>query len=91
MVSELRKETEIPLILFGYFNPISITDATALRQYSARPIDALLVVKSAPEQTSELDNGLNLIYLLVAPTTPIERARTVVRSASGFIMSRSPG
>ncbi|HEV2169982.1 MAG TPA: tryptophan synthase subunit alpha, partial [Candidatus Binatus sp.] len=29
-------------------------------------------------------NGIDLIYLL-APTTPIERSRTVARSASGFL------
>ena len=52
-------------------------------------IDALLVVDLPPDEAGELKrpahaNGLDLIYLL-APTTPIDRARTVVRSASGFI------
>jgi tryptophan synthase alpha chain len=90
MVSELRKETEIPLILFGYFNPIFHYGCERLCADAARAgIDALLVVDLPPDEAGELKtparaNGLDLIYLL-APTTPIERARTVVRSASGFI------
>jgi tryptophan synthase alpha chain len=90
MVSELRKETEIPLILFGYFNPIFHYGCERLCADAARAgVDALLVVDLPPEEAPELKiparaNGLDLIYLL-APTTPIERARKVVRSATGFI------
>jgi len=90
MVSELRKETEIPLILFGYFNPIFHYGCERLCADAARAgIDALLTVDLPPDEAGELQkparaNGLDIIYLL-APTTPIERARYVVRSASGFI------
>jgi tryptophan synthase alpha chain len=90
MVSELRKETEIPLILFGYYNPIFHYGCERLCTDAARAgIDALLVVDLPPEEAHELKtaaraNGLDIIYLL-APTTPIERARKVARSASGFI------
>ena len=90
MVSELRKETEIPIVLFGYFNPIFHYGCERLCADAARAgIDALLVVDLPPDEAGELKtpakaNGLDLIFLL-APTTPIERARKVVRSASGFI------
>ena len=90
MVSELRKETEIPLILFGYFNPIFHYGCERLCADAARAgIDALLTVDLPPDEAGGLQkparaNGLDIIYLL-APTTPIERARYVVRSASGFI------
>jgi tryptophan synthase alpha chain len=90
MVSELRKVTEIPIILFGYFNPIFHYGCERLCVDAARAgIDALLVVDLPPDEAGELKqpagaNGLDLIFLL-APTTPIERARTVIRSASGFI------
>jgi tryptophan synthase alpha chain len=90
MVSELRKETEIPLILFGYFNPIFHYGCERLCADAARAgVDAVLVVDLPPEEAHELKSsarahGLDIIYLL-APTTPIERARVVVRSASGFI------
>ncbi len=90
MVSELRKETEIPIILFGYFNPIFHYGCEKLCADAARAgIDALLVVDLPPDEAGELQkparaNGLDIIFLL-APTTPIDRARKVVRSASGFI------
>ncbi|HLX38747.1 MAG TPA: tryptophan synthase subunit alpha [Candidatus Binataceae bacterium] len=90
MVTELRKETEIPLILFGYFNPIFHYGCERLCADAARAgIDAILTVDLPPDEAGELknharQNGLDLIYLL-APTTPLERARYVVRSASGFI------
>jgi len=90
MVTELRKETEIPLLLFGYFNPIFHYGCERLCADAARAgIDALLTVDLPPDEAGELKkpahkNGLDMIFLL-APTTPMERARYVVRSASGFI------
>src|ERR1700688_3373710 len=90
MVSELRAQTQIPIVLFGYFNPIFHYGCERLCADAARAgIDALLVIDLPPEESAELKtsaraHGLDIIHLL-APTTPIERARKVVRSASGFI------
>jgi tryptophan synthase alpha chain len=90
MVSELRKETEIPLILFGYYNPIFHYGCERLCADAARAgIDALLVIDLPPEEAGELkgptrSNGLDIIRLL-APTTPIERSRKIAHSASGFL------
>ena len=90
LVSELRRETEIPIVLFGYFNPIFHYGCARLCADAARAgVDGLLVVDLPSEEAGELRdparaNGLDLIYLL-APTTPVERARKVARSASGFL------
>ena len=90
VVAELRKATQIPLILFGYFNPILHYGCERLCADAARAgIDALLVVDLPPEEAEELARparaaGLDLIYLL-APTTPIERSNRIARSASGFL------
>jgi tryptophan synthase alpha chain len=90
MVSELRRESEIPIVLFGYFNPIFHYGCARLCADAARAgIDGLLVVDLPPEEAGELRdparaNGIDLIYLL-APTTPVERARKVARSGSGFL------
>ncbi len=90
MVSELRAETQIPLILFGYYNPILHYGCERLCADAARAgIDGLLVVDLPPEESRELERparaaGLDLIYLL-APTTPLERSRRVARAASGFL------
>lgn len=90
MVAELRKITQIPLILFGYFNPVFHYGCAPLCGDAARAgVDGLLVVDLPPEEAAELSAparsaGLDLIYLL-APTTPLERSRTIARSASGFL------
>src|ERR1700722_1302506 len=90
MVSELRAQTQIPLVLFGYYNPIFHYGCERLCADAARAgIDALLMIDLPPEESGELKkparaNGLDLIYLL-APTTPIDRSRAIARSASGFL------
>jgi tryptophan synthase alpha chain len=90
MVSELRRETQIPIVLFGYYNPIFHYGVERLTADAAKAgIDALLVIDLPPEEADELKrparaHGLDLI-LLLAPTTPIERAQKIARAASGFI------
>jgi tryptophan synthase alpha chain len=90
MVGELRKQTQIPIILFGYFNPFFRYGCERLCADGARAgVDGILVVDMPPEESRELAKpargaGLDLIYLL-APTTPLERSRNIVRSASGFL------
>jgi tryptophan synthase alpha chain len=90
MVSELREQTQIPLILFGYFNPIFHYGCERLCADAARAgIDAILTVDLPPEESAELSrparaHGLDIIYLL-APTTPLERSRKIARSATGFL------
>lgn len=90
LVSDLRKDTAIPIVLFGYYNPILQYGPARFAADAARAgADGCLVVDLPPEEADELkrpasDHGIDLIYLL-APTTPIDRARRIVRSASGFL------
>ena len=90
LVAELRKATEIPIILFGYFNPIFRYGCGRLCADAKRAgVDGLLAVDLPPEEAAELgaparSEGLDLIYLL-APTTPLERGRMIASSASGFL------
>jgi len=90
MVAELRRSTQIPLILFGYFNPIFHYGCDRLCADAARAgIDGILVVDLPPEEAQELAQpagaaALDIIYLL-APTTPLERSRMIAHSASGFL------
>ena len=90
MVSDLRAQTQIPLVLFGYYNPIFHYGCERLCADAARAgIDGLLVLDLPPEESGEMKkparaNGLDLIYLL-APTTPLDRSRAIARSASGFL------
>jgi tryptophan synthase alpha chain len=90
MVEQLRTRSEIPIVLFGYYNPIFHYGCERLSADAARAgIDGLLVVDLPPEEAAELHkparkNGLDLIHLL-APTTPLDRTEKIVRSASGFL------
>ena len=90
LVAELRKHTQIPIILFGYFNPVFRYGCERLCADASRAgVDGLLVVDLPPEEALELAaparaNRLDLIYLL-APTTPLERSRTIASSATGFL------
>jgi tryptophan synthase alpha chain len=90
LVSEFRRESMLPIILYGYYNPIFRFGperfATAARQAGA---DALLVVDLPPEEAAELlawtrPAGLHVIFLL-APTSGQDRVRAVLRHAAGFI------
>ena len=90
MVSELRKDTEIPIILFGYYNPYMHYGCEQLaRDAASAGVDGILAVDLPPEESAPLAkparaNGLDLIYLL-APTTPLERNRKITARASGFL------
>ena len=90
MVAEVRRQSEIPIVLFGYYNPILHYGCERLCADAARAgVDGLLVVDLPPEEAAELArparaHGLDLIYLL-APTTPIDRARAIARAGSGFL------
>ena len=90
MARELRHATQIPIVLFSYYNPILAygverfyTDARAV------DVDGLLVVDLPPEESAEMTsawagNELALIRL-VAPTTPPERMASIAEKASGFL------
>ena len=90
MLSEVRRECEIPIVLFGYYNPILHYGCERLCADAARAgVDGLLAVDLPPEEASELTrsaraHGLDIIYLL-APTTPVERVRTIAHAGSGFL------
>lgn len=89
-VGEVRRESQIPIVLFGYYNPILRYGCERLCADAAGAgVDGLLVVDLPPEEADELAHparahGLDLIYLL-APTTPAERARSISRAGSGFL------
>jgi tryptophan synthase alpha chain len=91
-VAAARRDTDVPVVLFGYFNPLlqrglqrTVADARAAG------VDGLLVVDLPPEESSELDGALGAAGVarvpLVAPTTPEERARRIAAgpAVTGFV------
>jgi tryptophan synthase alpha chain len=90
VVEELRRETDVPIVLFGYFNPIFRYGVEAFATAAASAgADGVLCVDLPPEEAGDLRAaskaaGLDLIALL-APTTPPARIRMIARAASGFL------
>lgn len=90
LVREVRKKSRIPIILFGYYNPIFVYGAARFAK-DARDAgaDGVLIVDLPPEEAQELKlytdkAGLDLIFLLT-PTSDDSRMEFVSRLASGFI------
>lgn len=90
LVREFRRGSEIPLILFGYYNPFF---RYGLRRFARETrsvgVDGILCVDLPPEESEELKHwtdaeGLDTIFLL-APTSDGERMRLVGREGRGFV------
>lgn len=90
IVGRIRKSSEIPIVLYIYYNLLHrLGVETFLQQAAAVGVDGLLVLDLPPEEAGAYENlmkraGLSVIYL-VAPTTPEDRIERIVRRASGFI------
>lgn len=90
LASEVRKQSDIPMVLFSYYNPLFKFGASKIYRAAVEAgMDGMLVVDLPPEEAREfLDewqgNDLDFIRL-VAPTTPSARISAIVKDASGFI------
>jgi tryptophan synthase alpha chain len=90
MIAGLRRTSGIPIVLFGYYNPIlSYGPERFAADAAASGVDGLLVVDLPPEEADELRRftdpaGLAFITL-IAPTTDPRRARKILRRATGFV------
>ncbi len=85
-----KKDTETPIVLMGYYNPIYIYGVDAfLRDAVAAGLDGLIVVDLPPEEDEELclpalKAGINFIRL-ATPTTDDARLPSVLANTSGFV------
>lgn len=90
MVQEIRRRSELPIVLFGYYNPIfRYGPERFARDAAAAGVDGCLVVDLPPEEVDELKQftdpaGLDIIFLL-APTTDAERMKGIAARARGFV------
>lgn len=90
LVVELRRRSEVPIVLFGYANPFfHFGPARFAEAAAAAGADGVLCVDTPPDEADELrlplrHHGLDMIFLL-APTSTPERIRRVLGVASGFV------
>ena len=91
MAGCLRKEEiRTAIVLFSYYNPILAYGVQRFYDDAvANGVDGVLVVDLPPEESEEMTsqwpgNQLSIIRL-IAPTTPPDRAKTILKTASGFV------
>lgn len=90
LAAEVRKLTDIPIILYTYYNLVYVHGHDGfVRKCADAGADGILTLDLPPEYASEMVEatqkaGLKNIFI-VAPTTPESRVEIIAKSASGFI------
>ena len=89
-VTAIRKQSQIPIVFYIYFNLIHRVGMELFINDAAKAgVDGLLVLDLPPEESDNYEAlmrkaGLCHIYL-IAPTTPEDRMEKIVKRGSGFI------
>jgi tryptophan synthase alpha chain len=90
LVMSVRTETQVPLVIFSYFNPVLQMGlekfADAAKSAGA---DGVLITDLTPEEAGEYraamsSRGLDTIFL-AAPTSTDERLARIAESSTGFL------
>jgi tryptophan synthase alpha chain len=90
LVARLRKETDVPLVLFSYFNPVLQMGVEKFADAAARTgADGVLITDLTPEEAGDYRRavrarGLDTVFL-AAPTSTDVRLERIAESSSGFL------
>ena len=90
MVREVRKTSEIPIILMGYINPVFRYGIEAFCEDAAEcGVDGLIIPDAPLEESTIISDsaekhGLDMIYL-VAPNSSDKRMQMVDQHSRGFV------
>ena len=94
LVRHARQQTDVPIILFSYFNPLLQFGLEKLaREAEHAEVDGVLVTDLTPEEAGRLSamlraHEIDLIFL-IAPTSTDGRLKMIAERASGFIYAVS--
>ncbi len=94
LASEVRKKSDVPLVLFSYFNPILRFGLDEFQKAASEAgIDGVLLTDVIENEAAAISKrfaaqNIDLISL-VAPTTTDERLKTICENARGFIYAVS--
>ena len=89
-IKTLRARTQIPLVLFTYFNPVLAYGLASFATDAADAgVDGVLCVDLPPEEAVEYRQCLNgkdiATVFLAAPTSTAERIEIIARASTGFV------
>ncbi len=90
LVQQLRRKTDVPLVLFSYFNPVLQMGLERFAcEAASAGADGVLITDLTPEEAGEYQpamraQGLDTIFL-GAPTSTDERLARIAASSSGFL------
>jgi tryptophan synthase alpha chain len=90
MIAALRRETQIPLVLFTYLNPVYTYGFDRFHKGAAAAgADGILVLDLPHDEAAlnkELCGSTSLKHIrLVAPTTPPDRVKLIAGQSEGFV------
>jgi tryptophan synthase alpha chain len=89
-VVELRRETDVPIVLMAYYNSILAFGLKSFAESARKAaVDGAIVLDLPPDEAEPLAReadpvGLDLVYL-VAPTSTPARVRMIAQKSRGFI------
>lgn len=90
MIAEIRRVSQIPIVLFTYLNPVYTYGYAKFHQDAAAAgADGVLVLDLPPDEAAEnpeLKPTPELRHIqLIAPTSSVERIRKIAGLAEGFV------
>jgi tryptophan synthase alpha chain len=90
VVERVRERSDVPIMLFTYFNPLMQFPATDVAEELKRAgVDGVLVTDLIPEEAEDFVAGMRRAGLdtvfLVAPTSTDERIKLIAEYSAGFI------
>lgn len=94
LVKRVRKVSQVPIVLFSYFNPLLQFGLGKLAQATQEAgVDGVLVTDLSPEESGSFlrvlqEHKIDMIFLL-APTSSEQRVAKIAKLASGFIYAVS--
>jgi len=89
-VGRIRQQSQIPLVLYVYFNLLHrVGLANFIAAAAAAGVDGLLILDLPPEEADDYERLMLAAQLcpiwLIAPTTPADRIARIVRRGRGFL------
>jgi len=92
LVRQVREQSEIPIVLFSYLNPL-LSIANLGAELRSAEVDGVLAIDLVPEEADEYlkemrEANINTIFL-IAPTSTDVRLKLIADASTGFVYAVS--